>query len=240
MKTIVCYGDSITEGAIGASYVDKLGELLAGEARVVNAGINGDTVLNLLRRVERDVVPHNPDLVIVLVGLNDIGSTYGPWLHRGYYRLVKWIGVRVSPRRFAAGYRKLITTLRERTQAQIVVCTLTTLGEDPADQVHEALDAYSAVIWALALQEGLPLIDLRAVFRAAVAANPRPSVPYFILTVPRDRVEMRLRGIGYADLTARRGYRLLCDGAHLAEAGAELVAETIAPHAYSLLFSKTP
>jgi acyl-CoA thioesterase I len=75
-KTLVCFGDSLTEGVIGASYIDMLCERLPG-ARIVNAGINGDTTLNLLRRVERDVVPWHPDLIVLFVGLNDVGSAYG-------------------------------------------------------------------------------------------------------------------------------------------------------------------
>ena len=43
------------------------------------------------------------------------------------------------------------------------------------------------------------------------------------------------RGRSYADLGTRRGYRLLCDGAHLAEAGAALVAETMLPYVQKLL-----
>ena len=41
-KTLICFGDSLTEGAIGASYVDILRERLPAAIRVINAGINGD------------------------------------------------------------------------------------------------------------------------------------------------------------------------------------------------------
>jgi lysophospholipase L1-like esterase len=67
-KTLVCFGDSLTEGAIGASYVDILRQRLPAAVRVINAGINGDTAINLLRRLDRDVVPYRPDLVMILVG----------------------------------------------------------------------------------------------------------------------------------------------------------------------------
>ena len=227
-KTLVCFGDSLTEGTIGASYVELLRRRLPG-ARVVNAGVNGDTTLNLLRRFERDVAPHRPDLVVLLVGLNDIGTAYGEPAIRPYYRLVKRVGIAITPRRFAHLYCRLIAALRACGGARLALCTLTTLGERPGDPIQATIDTYSTIIRALALQEGLPLIDVRAAFRAAIAADPRDGPLYHIWTPLLDWGAIRWRGRSYADLGARRGYRLLCDGAHLSATGAALVAETMLP-----------
>jgi hypothetical protein len=82
----------------------------------------------------------------------------------------------------------------------------------------------------------LPLIDLRAAFRAAIAADPRDGPRYHIWTPLLDWGAIRWRGRSYADLGARRGYRLLCDGAHLSAAGAALVAESMLPCVRELLF----
>jgi lysophospholipase L1-like esterase len=237
-KTLVCFGDSLTEGAIGAAYVEVLREQLPG-VRVVNAGINGDTTLNLLRRVERDVAPHRPDLVVVLVGLNDVGTAYGEPAIRPYYRLIKRVGMPITPQRFARLYRRLIAALRACTGARLALCTLTTLGERSTDPIQTTLDAYSTIIRTLAFQERLPLIDLRAVFRAAIEADPRDGPPYHIWTPLLDWSAIRWRGRSYADLGARRGYHLLCDGAHLSAAGAALVAETMLPCMRKLLFPAT-
>ncbi|MBK9713732.1 MAG: SGNH/GDSL hydrolase family protein [Kouleothrix sp.] len=229
MKTLVCFGDSLTEGAIGASYVDIVRERLAGQARVVNAGVNGDTTLNLLGRVERDVIALQPDAVVILAGLNDLTTAYGWRSNRVYYRTVKRVRVELTPRRFARAYRRLIATLRERSHARLALCTLTTVGERLDDPFQAYIDAYCAIIRALAEQERLPLIDLRAAFCAALAADPRDGPPYHIWTPLLDWATIGLRGQSYAALAERRGYRLLCDGAHLAEAGALLVAETMLP-----------
>jgi lysophospholipase L1-like esterase len=234
-KTLVCFGDSLTEGAIGASYVELLREALPG-ARVANAGINGDTTLNLLRRVERDVAPHRPDLIVVLVGLNDVGTAYGEPAIRRYYRVIKRVDMAITPQRFARLYRELIAALRACTEARLALCTLTTLGERPDDPIQATIDAYSTIVRALALQEQLPLIDVRAAFRAAIHADPRDGPPYHIWTPILDWGAIRWRGRSYADLGARRGYRLLCDGAHLSAAGAALVAETMLPCLRDMLF----
>jgi len=74
--------------------------------------------------------------------------------------------------------------------------------------------------------------DLRC---ARAEEDPRDGPPYYVWTPLLDAAAIRLRGGNYAKLGARRGYRLLCDGAHLAEAGAALVAETMLPAVRILL-----
>jgi acyl-CoA thioesterase-1 len=234
-QTVVCFGDSITEGVIGASYVDLLRQRLPAGVRLVNAGINGDTTLNLLRRVERDVVALDPDVVIVLVGLNDLSTAYGRPSNKLYYSTAKNIQVALTPARFARLYRRLLATLRARTRARLALCTLTTVGERLDDPFQEIVETYCTVIRALAAQERLPLIDLRAAFRAAIASDPRDGPPYHIWTPLLDWAAIGLRGANYDQLSKRRGYRLLCDGAHLAPPGADLVAGTILPTLVRLL-----
>ena len=71
-KTIVCFGDSITAG-VGASTNEDYPTLLshAVSQPVINAGKNGDTTWGALQRIERDVLEHDPLLVIVILGGND-------------------------------------------------------------------------------------------------------------------------------------------------------------------------
>lgn len=84
--TIVAFGDSVTHGAVGDGeinyetvYWNRLRKNL-NEVRnympvnVINAGIGGITAEGSLDRMERDVFSHNPDLVIVCFGLNDVNG----------------------------------------------------------------------------------------------------------------------------------------------------------------------
>jgi acyl-CoA thioesterase-1 len=71
-QTIVCFGDSLTEGVgagQGEDYPSVLSRLIA--APVVNAGHRGDTTATALERLASDVLDKNPRLVIVLLGGND-------------------------------------------------------------------------------------------------------------------------------------------------------------------------
>jgi lysophospholipase L1-like esterase len=227
--TIVFLGDSVTEGVIGASFVDRVRTALDGEARVINSGINGDTVVNMRWRVGRDVAAHRPDLVVVMSGLNDIATAYARPLQRIYYRLLKGNMVNLTPRRFAAHYRALLGAIRSQTQAQIVLATPTILTEDPDAPVQALVETYANVVRGLAHQQQLPLIDMRAAFLHAVRADPRPGPTYELMVAVRDMWAIRRGQVTYPELTARRGFRLLCDGAHLAEAGADLAAATAIP-----------
>lgn len=81
--TIVVLGDSVTHGALRGynNYETVYWNLLKQKlnalrdyipVNVINAGIGGTTVQQALPRLERDVLSHHPDLVIVCFGLNDV------------------------------------------------------------------------------------------------------------------------------------------------------------------------
>lgn len=71
-SSIIAFGDSLTAG-VGATaettYPAKLSAAI-GET-VVNAGVSGDTSGAALARLERDVLPSDPRIVIVGLGGND-------------------------------------------------------------------------------------------------------------------------------------------------------------------------
>lgn len=72
---ILAFGDSLTAG-VGASaeqgedYPSVLARLSGRE--VINAGISGETTAEGLARFDAELAEHNPDLVILLEGGNDI------------------------------------------------------------------------------------------------------------------------------------------------------------------------
>jgi len=69
---LVCLGDSLTSGL----RLDKSGTypgFLAEDTglSVINAGVANDTAADALARVERDVLAHEPDVVLIMIGGND-------------------------------------------------------------------------------------------------------------------------------------------------------------------------
>lgn len=71
-EAIVCFGDSITQGfgaPPGQDYPAMLARLMQRE--VINAGIEGDTSGEALKRLDVDVLQRQPLLVVIELGAND-------------------------------------------------------------------------------------------------------------------------------------------------------------------------
>lgn len=76
-------GDSITDagrradpsGFLGAGYVRRIAGLAEAShpgLRVVNTGISGNRAVDLVDRWTRDVLDHQPDILTILIGANDM------------------------------------------------------------------------------------------------------------------------------------------------------------------------
>lgn len=91
--TIVAFGDSITHGAVSLGEFDYEGvywnrlrkKILSKRnyipVNVINAGIGGLTAFDSLSRLDKQVLSHCPDLVIVCFGLNDINGKLDTYLN---------------------------------------------------------------------------------------------------------------------------------------------------------------
>lgn len=71
-SSIICLGDSLTSG-MGAEPGQDYPSLLSGylNRKVINAGVSGDTTRDALKRIKKDVMEQNPQMVIVVLGGND-------------------------------------------------------------------------------------------------------------------------------------------------------------------------
>ena len=70
---IIAFGDSLTHGynvSRDATYPAQLSRLIG--QPVLNKGVNGDTTEDGLQRLDRDVLFHDPRVVLVCLGGNDI------------------------------------------------------------------------------------------------------------------------------------------------------------------------
>jgi lysophospholipase L1-like esterase len=230
-------GDSLTEGTYGESYVARLAATLQdGRAglygQAVNAGLAGDTVESLLKRIEAPLREHRPDWVIVAVGANDV---WFPWLGRhslGWRLWVESRGLFLGQRptgdldRFVARYRSLLEKVQD-AGARALACTVSPLGENLQSPPNRQVAVLNGAIKEVAAACGAPVADVwqRAVGELAVV--PRPStylVGEWLLTLLD---HARLRSTSPDELSRRRRLHLTFDGIHLNSRGAELWAETI-------------
>lgn len=84
-STVAFYGDSITAQHFYTRFVEEfvLTRYPALNIHFVNAGVPGDTVFGgyagtMAQRVQRDVAPVRPDMITVMLGMNDGGWGYTP------------------------------------------------------------------------------------------------------------------------------------------------------------------
>ena len=80
--TYLFLGDSITDsnhlwmpetGNLGDGYVAMLAKKLGTDSSISNKGIDGFTVAALLERLKRGFLKNHPDVISLLIGINDIG-----------------------------------------------------------------------------------------------------------------------------------------------------------------------
>ncbi len=75
MKTVVCFGASLTSGTVSFNYLELLGARpTLADFEFINHGVNGDLAWNGLQRL-KDIVVEDPDFVIIMIGTNDVNAT---------------------------------------------------------------------------------------------------------------------------------------------------------------------
>jgi len=162
-RTVVMLGDSTTlcsRSRPGHKVTDQVQSNLAhsgwASIQVVNAGKGSDTIKGAYQRLERDVFPHDPDVVTISFGLNDTGK--------------------LSPEEFRSWLGKTIEAIQGKTKAKLLLVTSTPFNNERhawgtrfADKggLDEYMDAnICAVMRETAKQRGVSLCDLHAHFKA--------------------------------------------------------------------------
>jgi lysophospholipase L1-like esterase len=184
---IVFLGDSITAGGGGANgYITLIKKALDDKHKdlaieTVNAGISGNKVPDLQRRVEKDVVARKPAVVFIYIGINDV-----------------WHGEndpkRGTPKdKFESGLKEVIGKITA-SGAKVILCTPTVIGEkkDGANKLDKQLDEYAEVSRGVAKEMKLPLCDLRKAFADYLKDNNPSNKESGVLT--GDRVHLNPAG----------------------------------------------
>ncbi|MEN6304881.1 MAG: SGNH/GDSL hydrolase family protein, partial [Armatimonadia bacterium] len=168
-----------------------------------NAGVGGENTAEGLARIQRDVLDHSPDLVLIEFGLNDI--RYEP-------------AKRLSEEQFAENLREMHRLIAERGAAVIFMTPTPIVGayhvySQGTDYYNQWGDCnglnaiYAEIIRQTARKLEAPLCDIYAAFvQEAVKA------------------EFRGETFDYRDLSVLSRYISSRDGVHPTAAGQELIA----------------
>lgn len=217
---IVFLGDSLTWGGYGGSYLKACTPLLT-EHELINAGEGGNTVLNLLERLDEDVLAHEPEGVFVMVGGNDAISYTQPKTRQYYRQVQKLPEGMVTPDQFSQAYRELLTRLQ---LAHVVVW----VGLPPAEYNPEVVAVtrqYNELASEAAHTLNIPVLDLMAAFTPADVPDRPPLDMSYILTIgSREKQGWN----AFDEAKAEDGFTYSFDGLHFTPESAVQAAELIA------------
>ncbi|HEX2908973.1 MAG TPA: SGNH/GDSL hydrolase family protein [Phototrophicaceae bacterium] len=215
---IVFLGDSLVWGGYGGDFVAEVARLLP-EHTIINAGAGGNTVVNLLNRLDK-VLEQQPDGVVVLVGGNDAISASQPATRPYYEQVQKIPGGVVSPESFAQTYRELLTRLH---LAHVLVWIVLEPMEYSPELVA-VMREYNALAAEAARALNVPALDLLAELPPAQIP---PRAPLTLATI---NLIGKRTASGWADYETERqrsGFTYSFDGIHFTPAAARRVAATI-------------
>ncbi len=174
---ILFYGDSITDMGrsreidgmafgYGVGYVNNVASTLKFEDPkaydILNRGISGNRIVDLYARIKADVWNHKPDVLSILIGVNDVWhELYG---NNG-----------VSLNRFERVYRRLIEDTKvELPDVKLILCEPFVLkGSATADKYQEFCEVkqYAAVVKKLAEEFGAGFVALQDKLDEAAERN---------------------------------------------------------------------
>ncbi len=225
--TVVCFGDSLTRGLISANYLDILSDRFAGQGfSFINAGVNNDHTLNLLRRARR-VIALQPDYIIIMIGTNDIISTLS-WRISLFNQVRKRLPERPSIDRASRNMTRLLRRLKAETHARVAVASIPVLGEDFNSPPMRHVRAYNRRLKGIAKREAvayLPVFECMEAFLLEHGKQP-PRAYHGSINLMFELMRARaFEREDFDDFSARKGFTLLTDGVHVNHLGAGLIAD---------------
>ena len=159
-RNIVAFGDSVTKGVrAGVNEYQTFRHLLQEDlktrgldVKVVNAGVGGHNTAMGLARIDADVIENQPELVIVMFGVNDAAMVDGGPVAR--------TEPRVSLADYVANLREIVRRCRE-AGASVVLCTPSPMSRAYA---YYQVRVYAQAVRDLAEELDAPLVDAFELF----------------------------------------------------------------------------
>ena len=181
---VLFYGDSITAQRFYTRFVEDflLTRYPGMHVSFVNAGVPGDTVYggytgDQTTRLERDVFPHRPTVITVMLGMND--GYYVPFEQK-YFDIYK------------SGYGALITSI----QSSLPGVRITLMTPTPYDEIthgtefshyNEVMSHYAGFLREFAASSHLPWSDSYEAIAAVANAGANQNSSLAALLIP-DRI----------------------------------------------------
>ncbi len=172
---IVFQGDSITDASrdkrnyhdMGKGYPKYASEKLAAECpeiefEFINFGISGNRTCQLFDRLWEDGLAFEPDVISILIGINDIWHRYGG--HK----------IATTDEQIATNYRAILERIRKETNAKIMMLSPYILDCEDKQSMREDLGRVLPIVRGLAKEFADVYVDLDEEFAKALPVQPEP------------------------------------------------------------------
>ena len=164
------FGDSVTflEDGYVKVLTDAFEKANPGEHEIINSGICGNRVVDLLARVKKGCINYKPDLINILVGVNDV------WHEFDYTN-----GVRIEL--YEKIYRILLDEIKlALPNVKLIMCepfylkgksTTATKDRPNLYEDFKVLYDYQKVVKKIASDYGIPFVELQDEFLKCAKVN---------------------------------------------------------------------
>ena len=162
-SSIVFIGDSITDAGrleavyrpFGYGYVHFVAYRLLAKypeynINVINTGISGDTIRDLDYRWERDCLNHKPDILSVLIGINDVFRQY-----------TGTPDAAVLLDEYQVTYKRLLSLVKEKYNCRLILIEPFMFCDDKTNPAYKSLLQYIQAVRALAAEFDAVLVPLQ-------------------------------------------------------------------------------
>src|SRR5687767_15059302 len=160
----VALGDSTGAGvgAVDGGYVSRLFKRLLEQrsgSQLANLCVSGATTGDVLRGQLDNGVSKNPQLVTVGIGINDIGHG-------------------ISLEQFGQNYERILSTLKEKTDAQIIIANLPDISSAPMvpssmrNQYRQQIVTFNQRLEEIANRHGVTVFDIYSITTRELPSHP--------------------------------------------------------------------
>ena len=125
----------------------------------VNLGISGNRTEDLVERMQSDFIEIQPDIVSILIGINDV------WHHYAFS------GIYTSNEAFERNYTTLLEEIKQKTNAKIMIIQPFLIDVPDKQQLKAELAEKQAIVKALADKYADVYLPMHEIFQADEAED---------------------------------------------------------------------
>ena len=172
---ILFQGDSITDAGrdkrnyhdMGNGYPKYASALIAAahadkDFEFINFGIGGNRTDQLFDRLYNDGIAFQPDVISILIGINDVWHRYGAER------------IATTDAQIALNYRSILERIKRETSAKIVMLSPYVLDAEDKEHMKRDLETVLPIIRGLAEEFADVYIPLDELFDEAIKSQPAP------------------------------------------------------------------